>query len=309
MNAAFIKENAKNSPFHCPDPLCLNVVPVSEKNSAIISVEATLKSGQVFHWEPLPDGSWIGLIGDHLARVTEKNNQLVVEEGDPKILHRYFALDHPLEEIYAAFPKDPLSQESLALCAGLRILRQPRWECLATFITSSMKQVAHIRAMSIAIRNRLGTPVSGSPHPAYPSFERLAGSDEKNLLDCGLGYRATNLLQTARLLDDGSIDLDALGKLSTPELRAALMTFPGVGVKVANCVLLFAYERLDAVPIDVWIHRILIAMRKGRTGTPKQLASYARRRLGPYAGYVQQYLFHRARTDKKKAPPKATKTA
>ncbi|MCX6975006.1 MAG: hypothetical protein NTZ94_12075 [Verrucomicrobia bacterium] len=282
---------------------------MSEKNSALISVEATLKSGQVFHWDPLPDGSWIGLIGDHLARVSEKNQHLVIDQGDPEILHRYFALDHPLEQIYAAFPKDPLSQEALTLCNGLRVLRQPRWECLATFITSSMKQVAHIRAMSIAIRNQIGTPVSGSPHPAYPSFERLAHSDEKTLLECGLGYRAENLLKTARLLTEGSIDLEALQKRSTTDLRAALMTLPGVGVKVANCVLLFAYERLDAVPIDVWIHRILIAMRNGREGTPTQLANYARRRLGPYAGYVQQYLFHRARTDKKKAHPIAQKSA
>ena len=272
---------------------------VSEKNPAPISLAATLKSGQVFHWDPLPDGSWIGLIGDHLARVSEINKQIVIEQGDPEILHRYFSLDHPLDQIYAAFPKDPLSQEALTLCHGLRILRQPRWECLATFITSSMKQVAHIRSMSVAIRNRIGTPVPGSPHPAYPSFESLAHSDEKTLLECGLGYRAANLLKTARLLTEGAIDLEALQKRSTTALRAALMTLPGVGVKVANCVLLFAYERLDAVPIDVWIHRILIAMRNGREGTPTQLAKYARRRLGPYAGYVQQYLFHRARTDKK----------
>ena len=278
----------------------MNVILVSGKNATPISVEATLKSGQVFHWDPLPDGSWVGLIGDHLARVSEKNNHLVIEQGAPEILHRYFALDHPLEQIYAAFPKDVLSQESLALCYGLRILRQPQWECLATFITSSMKQVAHIRSMSLAIRNHLGTPVEGSPHPAYPSFESLACSNEKTLLDCGLGYRAANLLQTARILADGSIDLEAIQKRSTPELRATLMTLPGVGVKVANCVLLFAYDRLDAVPIDVWIHRILIALRKGRDGTPTQLANYARRRLGPYAGYVQQYLFHRARTEKKK---------
>jgi N-glycosylase/DNA lyase len=275
------------------------VILVSEKNPAPISLAATLKSGQVFHWDPLPDGSWIGLIGDHLARVSEINKQIVIEQGDPEILHRYFSLDHPLEQIYAAFPKDPLSQEALTLCHDLRILRQPRWECLATFITSSMKQVAHIRSMSVAIRNRIGTPVSGSPHPAYPSFESLAHSDEKTLLECGLGYRAANLLKTARLLTEGAIDLEALQKRSTTELRGALMTLPGVGVKVANCVLLFAYERLDAVPIDVWIQRILIAMRNGREGTPTQLAKYARRRLGPYAGYVQQYLFHQARTDKK----------
>ena len=284
------------------------MIPVSEKNSGIISVEATLKSGQVFHWDPLPDGSWVGLIGDHLARVSEKNKNLVIEDGDPEILNHYFSLDHPLEQIYAAFPKDPLSQESLALCNGLRILRQPRWECLATFITSSMKQVAHIRSMSLAIRKHLGNPVAGSPHPAYPSFKYLARSDEKHLLDCGLGYRAANLLRTSRILAEGGIDLEALDKLPTTDLRAALMTLPGVGVKVANCVLLFAYERLDAVPIDVWIHRILIAMRKGRGGTPTQLANYATRRLGPYAGYVQQYLFHRARTDKKK-PQARLKTA
>ena len=284
------------------------MAPVSEKTSASISVEATLKSGQVFHWDPLPDGSWVGLIGDHLARVSEKNKNLVIEDGDPEILNHYFSLDHPLENIYAAFPKDPLSQESLALCNGLRILRQPRWECLATFITSSMKQVAHIRSMSLAIRKHLGNPVAGSPHPAYPSFKYLARSDEKHLLDCGLGYRAANLLRTSRILAEGGIDLEALDKLPTTDLRAALMTLPGVGVKVANCVLLFAYERLDAVPIDVWIHRILIAMRKGRGGTPTQLANYATRRLGPYAGYVQQYLFHRARTDKKK-PQARLKTA
>ena len=284
------------------------MAPVSEKTSASISVEATLKSGQVFHWDPLPDGSWVGLIGDHLARVSEKNKLLVIEDGDPEILNHYFSLDHPLEQIYAAFPKDPLSQESLALCNGLRILRQPRWECLATFITSSMKQVAHIRSMSLAIRKHLGNPVAGSPHPAYPSFKYLARSDEKHLLDCGLGYRAANLLRTSRILAEGGIDLEALDKLPTTDLRAALMTLPGVGVKVANCVLLFAYERLDAVPIDVWIHRILIAMRKGRGGTPTQLANYATRRLGPYAGYVQQYLFHRARTDQKK-PRARLKTA
>ena len=101
------------------------------------------------------------------------------------------------------------------------------------------------------------------------------------------------------MLAEGKLELDAIAKLPTDELREVLETLPGVGVKVANCVLLFAYERLDSVPIDVWIHRILMAMRKGRKGTPDQLARYARKRLGPYAGYVQQYLFHVARTKSK----------
>ena len=261
-----------------------------------IDLATTLQSGQVFHWNPLPDGSWSGLIGDHAVRVSEKNNQLVLLQGDPRLVARHFALDHPLEKIYAAFPDEPLSQSALAACRGMRILRQPRWECLATFITSSMKQVSHIRGMSLAIREKFGTPVEDSPVNAYPHFTILARANESALRDCGLGYRAANLLATAQALDSGQLDLEALAAQPTARLRRSLETLPGIGVKVANCILLFAYERLDCVPIDTWIHRILLAMRHGRDGTPRQLAAYARRRLGPYGGYVQQYLFHHARS-------------
>jgi N-glycosylase/DNA lyase len=245
------------------------------------------------------DGSWSGLLGNESVVVSEKDQNLVLHHGPAKKVAHYFALDHPLEEIYAAFPDEALSQASLAACRGTRILRQPRWECTATFITSSMKQVAHIRAMSLAIRERFGAAVEDSEINAYPAFEVLAKASESSLRECGLGYRAENLLKTAGMLADGQLDLEDIAKLPTSKLRQTLQTLPGVGVKVANCILLFAYERLDAVPIDTWIHRILLAMRKGRKGTPAQLAAYAQHRLGPYAGYVQQYLFHHARMAKK----------
>ena len=264
-----------------------------------IDLEKTLLSGQVFHWNRRADGSWSGLLGDEAVVVSENHGNLILHRGSAEWVAHHFALDHPLEEIYAAFPDEPLSQSALAACRGMRILRQSRWECTATFITSSMKQVAHIRAMSLAIRDRFGAPVEGSEINAYPPFEVLAKGSESSLRACGLGYRAENLLKTARLLADGRIDLESISVQPTPQLRQTLQTLPGVGVKVANCILLFAYERLDAVPIDTWIHRILLAMRKGRKGTPAQLAAYARRRLGPYAGYVQQYLFHHARMAKR----------
>jgi N-glycosylase/DNA lyase len=265
-----------------------------------IDLSTTLLSGQVFHWNSMPDGSWNGLIGDHAVRVSEKNQTLVLHQGDPEKVARHFALDHPLEEISAAFPNEPLSQAALAACRGMRILRQPRWECTATFITSSMKQVSHIRGMSLAIREKFGTPVAASSVNAYPHFSVLAPASESDLRHCGLGYRAANLLATARLLDNGQLDLDAIASQPTARLRRSLQDLPGIGVKVANCILLFAYERLDSVPIDTWIHRILLTMRNGRKGTASQLAAYARRRLGPYAGYVQQYLFHHARTQKRR---------
>jgi hypothetical protein len=166
----------------------------------------TLQSGQVFHWNQRADGSWSGLISNHAVTVSEKNRQLVLFEGDPRLVARYFALDHPLEEIYPAFPDEPLSQSALAACRGMRILRQPRWECVATFITSSMKQVSHIRGMSLAIRSCFGQAVQGSEINAYPAFEVLAKATEPSLRDCGLGYRAENLLKTAQRLADGTID-------------------------------------------------------------------------------------------------------
>ena len=272
---------------------------MSDFFSSRIDLAATLQSGQVFHWNQNADASWSGLIGAMPVRVSDKNRRLVVHEGDLGTIAKHFALDHPLEQIAAAFPSDPMSQAALSACEGMRILRQPHWECTATFITSSMKQVAHIRSMSLAIRERLGAPVEGSKIQAYPSFEKMAGSTESILRDCGLGYRAANLLQTARILAEGRLNLGTIAKQKTPALRKSLTTLPGVGVKVANCILLFAYERLDAVPIDTWIHRILLTMRGGHDGTAGELARYARRRLGPYAGYVQQYLFHHARSLKR----------
>lgn len=266
------------------------------------SLDLTLESGQAFHWEKLSAGYWRGLIGREFVQIRQQAGSLLVEEGRADLASSYFSLDHPLESIYASFPDDDLSREALAACQGMRILRQPKWECTATFITSSMKQVAHIRAMSLEIRRRFGHPVAGSQVNAYPDPAILARCEEDDLRACGLGYRAANLLATARMLDAGQVDLDAWAAYETDELRAALERLPGVGRKVANCILLFAYERLDAVPIDVWIGRILVAMRRGRRGTPNQLARYARRRLGPVAGYVQQYLFHHARISRKFAP-------
>lgn len=264
--------------------------------AAPFDLDLTLESGQVFHWEKLRTGKWRGLIGRELVEVESRGDHLAVK-GPSELVKNYFALDHPLEDIYAGFPEDPMSRAALRACHGLRIIRQPRWECLATFITSSMKQVSHIRAMSLEIRRRFGSAVRGSGVAAYPEAEVLAQCTESDLRACGLGYRAANLVATAKQV--AGMDLDGWADLETDALRRELETLPGVGTKVANCVLLFAYERLDAIPIDVWIGRILLAMRRGRKGTASQLARYARRRLGPYGGYVQQYLFHHARVSPK----------
>lgn len=269
--------------------------PGKNLEAANFDLKLTLNSGQIFHAVERSGGRWEVLCGDSLLELRQEDSHVAVLRGDPSLAADYLALDHPVGEIHASFPTDAYSQAALAECRGLRILRQPLWECLATFLTSPMKQVAHIRQMSLAVRERFGKPVSGSTLNAYPQPDVVAGLREADLRACGLGFRAKNVVAAAQRIASGGEDLESLRGLPTEALREALCRFPGVGRKVANCVALFAYERLDAVPVDVWVARIATAMRR-RKGSPLALETYAGRRFGPYAGYVQQYLFHHART-------------
>jgi N-glycosylase/DNA lyase len=184
-------------------------------------------------------------------------------------------------------------------CRGLRIIRQPKWECLATFICSSMKQVAHIRQISLALRRRFGDKRKVDDHTVYtfPAAQRIARVSENDLRKCALGYRAKNLLMTARLVSSGKANLEAWSALSDTDVREKLCALPGVGAKVANCIMLFAYERLRAFPIDVWIERVLKQQyfpRKKRI-TAQRLREFSETYFGEQGGYAQQYLFHHAR--------------
>jgi N-glycosylase/DNA lyase len=189
-------------------------------------------------------------------------------------------------------------------CHGLRIIRQPEWECLASFICSSMKQVAHIRQISLALRRSFGArkAVCGTHVHAFPAVERIAASTEEELRRCALGYRAKNLLATAQRIASGQARLKEWRKQPDEELRENLCELPGVGAKVANCVMLFAYERLRAFPIDVWIERVLRQQYfpRKRKLSARQLREFCDNYFGEHGGYAQQYLFHHARTGRTK---------
>jgi N-glycosylase/DNA lyase len=283
-------------------------------------LEKTLNCGQVFHWEKIGN-KFYGTIDDLPFALCQVDQTLFIDATDDldgfkpsragrppvkvrkealaTVVSHYFSLDHRLTEICDSFPRDQAMVAARDFCRGLRIIRQPRWECLATFICSSMKQVGHIRQISLALRKRFGTrrTIAGTEVCTFPTAAKLARATEVELRKCALGYRAKNLLATARLVATGQADLDAWTTLPDDELRARLCELPGVGAKVANCVMLFAYERLRAFPIDVWIERVLRQQYfpRKRKITAQELREFCDRYFGAHGGYAQQYLFHHAR--------------
>lgn len=281
-----------------PPQLSLQRVPFAGP----FDLESTLNCGQVFHWRRR-DAGWEGMIGDAPCYVEQRTNGLFVHGVTSEEAIRYFALDHPLEEIVASFPKDPAMDAASAACTGLRIVRQPLWECVATFITSAQKAVPHITQISHTLRERFGRPVSwaGGVMHTYPTAGAIAALREEDLRACALGYRAKNLLKSAQMIAIGEVDLEAVTQLNDEDAHTALCGLAGVGPKVANCALLFAFQRLTAFPIDVWIERVLreLYFARKRKVTTQRMQDFAAKYFGPYGGYAQQYLFHHARLQKR----------
>jgi len=284
---------------------------------------ATLDSGQVFRWQRSEDGSsasansWTGVIGRHRVRLMQIEDGIHAETDVPVAdwnwLRDFLQIEADLETVLKTFPDDEPMRNAVAACRGLRVLRQDPWECLASFILSSTKQIVQIRQIVELLCERFGEPCSGGLRPSlddglrsavadrrynsFPPPQRIAVATEAELRACKMGFRAPHLLGAARQIADGQFDLERPRRLPLAEARVELMKVRGVGGKIADCVLLFAYGFDGAFPVDVWVER---ALRKlyfpRRRLTAKRLRHFAATHFGPHAGYAQQYLFHYMRT-------------
>jgi len=265
-----------------------------------LDLDATLASGQAFCWKPTNDGRWRGWIDGRPCLVWRDADLLRAagpELGEAAVT-RYFGLDVPLAKILATFPADPWLDKARAFSPGLRVLRQEPWETLCNFICSALKQIVQIAQINAELRRALGEQV-GEGLYAFPTPTRLAEASEEQLRACKLGFRARHLFVAARQIAQGEVSLEKIEAMPTAEARAELMRIRGVGEKVANCVLLFAYGRLEAFPIDVWVERVLreLYFKGSKRVKLARMADFSRTHFGPYGGYAQQFLFHWIRND------------
>jgi len=268
------------------------------------NLAATLASGQAFRWR-CRDGAWEGVVGNQWVRLRSDEFSIHAEVAAPvkdwAWLSDYLQLDVDIRNVVRTFPEDEPMKAAVNVCRGLRLLRQDPWECLASFILSSTKQIVQIQQIIGLLTERFGEPIPALPGsgPAYafPSPARLARATEAELRACKMGFRAPNLLQTARAVTDGVIDLEKLRQVGVEDARARLMDLAGVGRKIADCVLLFAYGYQSAFPVDVWVMKALRQLYFPRRRVKLQrLHRFAAEHFGPWSGYAQQYLFHYART-------------
>jgi N-glycosylase/DNA lyase len=270
---------------------------------------ATLTSGQAFRWQSYAQG-WVSVIGTHWVSLRQGPGSLTAETAQPVSdwtwLTDYLQADVDWSGVVRTFPDDEPMRAAVAACRGLRLLRQDPWECLASFILSSTKQIVQIRQIVALLCERYGEPLPVAPvcPPAFafPCPARLARVTEAELRACKMGFRAPYLLATARLVVGGQFDLSRVRSLPLEAARAELMQLPGVGRKVADCVLLFAYGFQSAFPVDVWVIKALRQLYfPRRRVSPPRLHRFAATHFGPRAGYAQQYLFHYMRTKTNRA--------
>ncbi len=274
------------------------------------ALHETLDSGQAFQWQHQGD-SWTGVIGSSWIQVRQTSDALEFTSPHRGVdwtqITHYFQTDLDIDAVVAQFPDDPHMNQAVLSCRGLRLLRQDPWECLASFILSSTKQIRHIKQIVRALADRYGDPVAvpdGTP-PArtFPSAQVLAETSEAALRKLGMGYRAPYLRETAQAVATKKIHLARLHQQSYDEAKKELIALPGVGPKIADCVMLFAYGMQEAFPIDVWIERSLRELYfPNRQPSKRALQSFANTYFSPFGGYAQQYLFHYRRIKQTAAP-------
>ena len=250
-------------------------------------------SGQCFRIVPSSEGGYIAMSEDRYVHAS------MCEDGSWNIdcpdwefeqyWKHYFDLDRSYAEWFASVdPDDEYLSNAAHAGVGLRVVNQNPWETLVSFIVSQRRSVASITTCVTRICQKFGEPMGDDAGEAFefPTPERLASLSLGELADCGLGYRTDYVLDAARRVASGQVDLEALGDAGDEELLETLMQINGVGIKVANCTALYGYHRLGLFPIDVWIKRVLDAH------YPK---GFPMERYPGYAGFLQLLMFYEAR--------------
>ncbi|MDE1764351.1 MAG: DNA repair protein [Thaumarchaeota archaeon] len=274
---------------------------------ATINLNFTINSGQVFLWEKI-GGKWVGINGNDLLVIKEPF-QIISSQ---KLTRHFFRLDDNQYKILSHIGRDSLVGTAVKQFSGLRLMRQDPFQCYISFICSSNSSIQNIRNMLTRLCAKFGNKMEFENRQffTFPSAERLSNATTRDLLSCGLGFRAKYVKDAIRAVNTGQIEFESLRKADYRTALETLKTVKGIGNKIADCILLFSLDKLESFPIDRWTQRILqkyypkiFDSSGGKSLTEKKYANLHKKiaeYFGPYAGYSQQFLFKLERDLNKK---------
>lgn len=261
--------------------------------------------GQAFRWTVEEDNSYTTVAYGKVLNVKKENNDIILSntnrEDFDNIWYNYFDLKRDYDEIKKELSKDKILAEAIKFGEGIRILNQEPFEMVISFITSANNQIPRIKKSIELMSKHYGEKIntedlSGKEYYSFPKAENLSKAKAEDLKEiCKVGFRGERIVQTSKIIADGELNLDSIYNLSRNEGKELLMTLPGVGPKVSDCILLFAFNKDDAFPVDVWVKRVMEHFYLKEDTNVKLIGSHGARIFGSLAGFAQQYLFYYAR--------------
>ena len=261
--------------------------------------------GQCFRWNRQPDNSYTGVIKDAVLNVKQEKDKVIIKGKSEKDLKEvcieYFDLHEDYRKIKKELSKiDENLKKSIQYGEGIRILKQDFWEMIISFIISANNNIPRIKGIIERISKKYGKEIiwNGNSYYTFPTPEELHSASIEDLRSLGLGFRDVRVYETTNMIYSKKVDLEELKNIKDVEiLREKLLELPGVGPKVADCIMLFSLKKLEVFPIDVWVRRVMSELyfnieNNEKTIAPKEIQKLAKEKYGNLAGIAQQYLFY-----------------
>ena len=277
------------------------------ENEKTFELKHIFDCGQCFRWKENEDGSYTGIFRENVINVKTENDKIIFQgicQNDKNIKEvctQYFDLNRDYESIKNKLSKiDEYMEESIKFGYGIRILNQDLWETIISFIISANNNIPRIKGIIERISCKYGKKIiyNEKEYYTFPTPEELSKASVEDLRNLGLGFRDVRVYETTQIIVNKEVDLEQLKEEKDfQKIRETLLTLPGVGPKVADCILLFSeLKRWEAFPIDVWVRRVMnelyIKNENEEKVNKKLIEDIAHKKFGNLAGIAQQYLFY-----------------
>lgn len=274
------------------------------ENVSDFNLSDTFDCGQCFRWNCTAPDTYEGVAFGHALKISMSSENVTLYDTSLEdyynIWENYFDFKRNYSEIKQELSKDSVMKQAVRYGYGIRILKQDIWECIASFIISASNHIPRIKKIIQLLCENFGDEISymHKTYYSFPSPKKIASLTLEELNVIRAGFRDKYILSAAKMIANGVLDIHTLENCDTSVIKKSLMSIPGVGNKVSDCVLLFAYARHESFPVDVWLKRIMEFYYFADNRKISDIQAFSHEKFGNLGGFAQQYLFFYGRENK-----------